>query len=516
MKIINSKQMKEIDKTTITEYKIDDSLLMENAGILSSLEIGKKYPPPQKVAIFIGSGNNGGDGLVIARHLFLKNYDVTIFYIGNSQKSTPNNKKNLLRCKKLNIPIKKINENTNLLNLAHELKSYEIIIDAMLGIGLNKPLEGFYLEIINLLNSINIPAKIAIDIPTGISGNTGEIKTNAFKSHLTITFGLPEIGHILSPARFFCGELIVKNIGFPLELLNDKKFQVNLITKNFVQKTLPERIKYFHKYNFGNVVIFAGSKGKSGAGILASNATLKSGAGIVTSIVPEEINSIMETNLIEVMTYPINLSSSQKAFEKSKKLFEKSDVILVGCGISTEKNVADFLLKIISLKNKIFVLDDDALNILSNHLSLLNNSENTYILTPHIGEMSRLAKTSKEEILKNPIEVSLKFTKTYNVILVLKSCETIITSPTGEVYINIYGNEGMATAGSGDVLAGIIAGIVAQNIKQKKSIFNSTVSAVYIHSIAGRIAMEKQGSFSLTAMDLIKNLPGAFEYVNSV
>lgn len=514
MKVLSSKQMYDIDQKTIKDFRIDDLILMENAGITTVHSILKKYPDKRSSAIFIGSGNNGGDGLVIGRHLFFNNYRVSLFYAGDKRKATKNNKKNFSICRKLNIPIYIIDDTKKFKKYRELINNHDIMIDALLGVGLKAPLKGVYLEIIRYLNLIKDRIKIAVDIPTGLFADSPDIKTEVFKADLTVTFGAPKISHILSPAQDYVGELEIKNIGFPEELLEDHGLKINLITKDAVGKYLPDRISYYHKNDFGNVTIFAGSTGKSGAAILASTASIRSGAGIVTTVTPKEINEVLENNLIEVMTHPVDLNNTEESFKASQMLFENADVILAGCGITTEKKAELFLRKILNLQDKVIVLDADALNIIANDLNMLNK-DNKYILTPHIGEMCRLLKKDKEEIINTRIKISQDFASQYNIILVLKSSETLVVSPEKEVYIDNAGNEGMATAGSGDVLSGIIAGIVAQNLKQNKSIFSSVITGVFLHSLSGKFAKQEKGSHSLIAMDLINNLHKAINYAGT-
>ena len=512
MKVLSSKQMYEIDRKTIIGYGIPDMILMENAGISVVHTILKRYPDKKSAAVFTGSGNNGGDGLVIARHLFQNKYNVTVFYAGDQEKASKSNRKNLSICEKLNIPIVPVNDAKKLKKNNELIKKHEIIIDALLGIGLKTPLKGIYLAAVKYLNSLKNRVKIAVDIPTGMFADSPDIKTEIFRSNITVTFGAPKIALLLSPAREYAGELIVKNIGFPEELLKDKNLKINLATIEHIKKYQPKRVSSFHKNDFGNIAVFAGSTGKSGAAILASNACIRSGAGLVTTVCPQEINQILEKNLIEVMTHPVDLDTPDESFKASMEIFRKADVILAGCGITTQKRAEKFLKNILNLKNKVIILDADALNIIANDLTLLKG-KNTYILTPHIGEMSRLLKKDKKEISDDILGVSQEFAKKNNVILVLKSSETLVVSPDGELFIINEGNEGMATAGSGDVLSGIIAGTAVQNIKQKRSVFHSVLAGVFLHGLAGRFAKEEKGSSSLIASDLINNLSKAINYV---
>ncbi|MBU1077665.1 MAG: NAD(P)H-hydrate dehydratase [Spirochaetes bacterium] len=484
---------------------------MENGGIGVVYSILKKYPKERISAVLAGPGNNGGDGLVIARHLFFSDHSITVFYIGDRKKATKNNRKNLLICKKLNIPVIFIQDKRGLEKYKDLIAHHELMIDAMLGIGLNGPLSGLYLETVRFINSLNNRIRIAVDIPTGLSADTGDVGSDAFRADLTVTFGAPKIGHVFSPAKAFAGEVTVKNIGFPKELLEHDRLKLNLITKEGVQRSqgIPFRKESFHKNDFGHAVIFAGSLGKSGSAIMASRASIRSGAGLVTVIAPEQINEILETNLVEVMTLPVDISGKDNSFNRALPLFDKADVILAGCGITTSSDAAGFLKRILSLKDKVIVLDADALNIISEDLSLLK-SRNQIVLTPHIGEMSRLTGISTDEILKKRIDITRKFAKENQVIVVLKASETIIADPDGNLFINNCGNEGMATAGSGDVLSGIVTGLLSQNIKQGRSILAAVVAGVFLHSLAGDLALEEKGSHSLIASDIIDHLYKAF------
>ncbi len=513
MKIVSSKEMIDIDNSAIYDYKISGLVLMENAGAAVVHTIIKKYPDKKSAAIFVGSGNNGGDGLVIARHLFLSGYKTFIFYIGDKAKASKSNRRNLYICRKMKIPVVFIKDDNGVNRNIDLIKRYDIIIDSILGIGLNSPLKGRYLTLIKELNKLNNKIRIAVDIPTGIYADSPQINSEAFKADLTVTFGALKTAHILSPARSYSGEVIVKNISFPGTLLEKDTLKVNLITKKDFNEFLPVRNRHAYKNDFGNVIAYLGSVGKSGAAILASKSVMESGAGLLTAIIPEEINEVVENNLIEGMTYPIDLDKSDIAFKKCLPFFNKADVILAGCGITADENPEKFLREILSLKGKYIVLDADALNIIAKDISLLK-SNNTFILTPHIGEMSRLTGMDKDMILSDPIKIAQDFSLKHRVILVLKSSETIISNDDGVVFVNNKGNEGMATAGSGDVLAGIITGLLAQNVRQNRPVFEAVIAGVYSHALSGDLAYEEKGSYSLTAIDLIKNLYKVFKYDN--
>ncbi len=514
MKLVTAEQMRNIDKSAIEDYGIPEIVLMENAGRSVAEEIMTQFPTSYGIGVITGSGNNGGDGFVCARHLFINKYNITIFFAGNEEKLTHSAKINYDICKKIGIKFININTESNFQKNKKLLQNCDIIIDAILGTGINSPLRENFKNIVEYINSLK-KYIISIDMPTGIFTDTPDVILPVINANKTITFGLPKISQVLSPARKYIGELKIINIGFPNSVLYDNKnIKLNLLTKEKAIKYLPRRALDAHKGDFGHILFFAGSVGKTGAAIMASKSALKVGAGMVTTICPSEINPILESAMIEVMTLPVNLKNIDEAIKKVMPLIEKVDIIATGCGITTEPYVKEFLSKLLKFENKIFVLDADALNIVAELPKLLENKKSQFVLTPHIGEMARLTKIAIKDVIKNRIKVAQEFARSKNCIVVLKSSETIITSPEEETYICNTGNEGMATAGSGDVLTGIISGILSQNIKQNnKSIFHSAILGVYLHSIAGNIAYKAKGSFSLTASDIIENIHEAFRWL---
>ncbi|MDD5066056.1 MAG: NAD(P)H-hydrate dehydratase [bacterium] len=515
MKILSSKEMYEVDRKSTETYGIPDSVLMENAGIGIARFIRDRFPGQKQVLVLAGPGNNGGDGLVCARHLFRKGYSVRIFLIGDEKKQTANNKKNFQMCRKLKIPIHVIHAMKDLDQDKNILDKSLILVDSILGLGLKTPLTGALEEIVRYLNTLTGKIKISADIPTGLSADHFIPEGIVFKADITITFGAPKISHLFSPARESIGELVCLNIGFPGELLEESRLKMNCLTSALVKEYLPERRKVYHKNDYGHVAVFAGSTGKAGAASLCSEAVLRSGAGLVTTVCPIEINPVLQACFREGMTFPVDMNDPQRALEQSRELLEKADVIVAGCGIGTSKPSRDFLSGILGMNNKTVILDADALNIIAGEPDLLKKQASSLVLTPHLGEFGRLVKMEKEQMLRDIFSIARDFSRQYGCILVLKSSETMVVAPDSSIFVNTIGNDGMATAGSGDVLSGIIAGLASQNIKQKKSLLGSVLAAVYIHSLAGDEAVKVKGKFSLLAGDLISCLPQAFEKILS-
>lgn len=515
MKILTSREMIEIDRKSIRERGISGLVLMENAGRRVAEYIRRKYPGHKNVLVLSGSGNNGGDGLAAARYLKKTGFRPLVLCTGDPARRTESNEHNYRACRRAKIPLISLAGASDLACHEKKIKESRIILDAVLGLGLHSPLKGDLARIIGYFNSLKGKIRISVDIPTGLKADDPLPPGDAFKADATVTFGALKIAHVFSPARTFCGEVAVRDIGFPAELFREEHLKMDLIERDLVRDTLPVRLPYFHKNDFGHAVLFAGSAGKAGAAVLAARAALRSGAGLVTVICPRQIDPVIQTAFPEAMTLPVDLERPEQAFQECRELLARADAILAGCGIGTGKTAAEFFRLLLGLEKKAFILDADALNIISRDLSLLSNRTNSYILTPHPGEFSRLAGKGKDEIMKDPFGCARDFSSRHSVLLVLKSSETMIVSPDGLIHVNNTGNDGMATAGSGDVLAGILAGLCAQNVRRGNPPYVSAAAGVYLHALSGDIARKSTGAYSLLAGDILTCLPDAFKRVSS-
>ncbi len=514
IKVATGEIMQSIDRKAIEKYKIPEILLMEEASRQVCDVIINEFSDREKIGIICGAGNNGGDGIALARRLWMYNKKPEIYLVAPENKLKDLPRTYLTIAKNLNIPVFNISTPNDFNKYKNYIKEKEIIVEAMLGTGSKPPLRGIYNEVVSFLNTLNC-IKISIDIPAGLSADNYKIEGKIFKADYTVTFGLPKISQVFFPSRKYTGKLKIVNIGFPEELLQNNESNYYLVTKEGIKRLLPWREPDNHKGKYGHAVIFAGSTGKTGAAILASNAALAAGCGLVTTICDKKINNILENNLIEVMTQPVDLDNPDVAFKNISQLLRKADVIACGCGIGTEEKVKKFLSLLLSLEEKVFILDADALNIVAENIDLINNSKSRFILTPHIGEMARLVKTKTNEIIENRLTIGKEFARKYGVILVLKSAETTIFTPDEKVYISNNGVEGMATAGSGDVLTGIITGFVTQIVKQNRKILDGVIAGVYLHGLAGTLAQRKHTSFSLTAGKIIDFLGDAIKLVKN-
>ncbi len=472
---------------------IPSSVLMENAGKGVYEFIRTTYPKAKRIALFCGHGNNGGDGFVIARLLKENGCYPEIFLLGDSNKFSPETKRNFELLS--NIPKY---EAAN--SFKQNLDDYDLIVDAIYGIGFRGTLNSQIEMIINKINMAN-SSKIAVDISSGLDADNG-LCDNAFNADYTLTMGAYKYGHFLGQGMDYSGIVNVVDIGFP-----ESAFQgisVNLATRDDI--VYPNRKRSYHKANYGKIAIIAGSSEYKGAAVLAARAALKSGAGLITLFHPPEIDP--STQLTEVMCRPIpqdfynHHKTNDYALHESEILdfIKDYDVLLLGPGIGVSPfstNLVDIITK---HWKKPLVLDADALNILSQNPQWLDRLENA-IITPHIGEFARLCNKTSQDILDNPIRHAVEFSSKYNLVLLLKSSYRLIIA-SGDIRIDISGNDGLATGGSGDVLAGITVSFLGQNL----SPFNAAVSASYLLGTTAEYCNEYLHTPAITPTDIIDNL----------
>lgn len=514
MKIVNGDQMKQLDRMAIDKFGIPGVVLMENAGLSVLEEVLKSIEQKEnkEVMIVCGLGNNGGDGFVLARHLFNKGIPVKVVVVGNPSDIGGDAKKNYEIIHKLNVQIHILVGANNLKKFSETIKGYGVIVDAIFGTGLKREIKGTMKEVIEIMNGSGKEI-ISIDLPSGIGANDGKVYGIAVKADKTVVLELLKIGNIRYPGAEYVGEKIIKNIGIPKAAIESMQLNGNLITRDMIKEILPDRPRDTYKGNYGKVYVVAGSTGMTGAAVLTCKAALRSGAGLLKIPVPQSLNTIMETRLTEAITVPV--AEFKKGIVgigdigKILKTMEESDVIAVGPGSGTSRELEELLRNILENTSKPIVLDADALNSLAKRKELLQLIQSPIVMTPHLGEMARLTEFDIDYINSNRIEVALEFSKKWNAIVVLKGARTVVAGPNGEVYMNETGNPGMSTAGSGDVLTGIVTGFISQGIDPLKA----AVAAVYIHGMAGDIAAEKLGEYGLLASDIVKQLPFAIKEI---
>ncbi|MDF2563985.1 MAG: ADP/ATP-dependent (S)-NAD(P)H-hydrate dehydratase [Massilibacillus sp.] len=514
MKIATAQQMRKIDQQTVHQYGVPEIALMENAGSEVSKAVAQvlKSISGKKVCIFAGKGNNGGDGFVSARHLINQKAKIKVFIIGDIEHMKASAKINLDILKNMGIDILYVENDRDWDKVKIALAFSDCFVDALLGTGFHGALRPEMEKIINMINGMGKPI-VAVDIPSGVEADTGCVRTTAIQATTTVSFGLPKMGLFLYPGAAHTGEVLVADIGIPNVLLTDGNIKQNIINTSMVKSLIVKRPADVHKGNCGRVLIVAGSNGLTGAAVLAASAALRSGAGIVTLAVAQSLQEVVETKLTEVMTYPLAEKKAGvigvTALPELLNLAQKYDVVAIGPGIGRDADTFELVCEFIKQIDKQVIIDADAIQAFCGKGKELSASKMIPVLTPHLGEFSNLVGVSIEDVKSDIIGIARKAAEEFNSIIVLKSARTVVAYPDGNVYINIRGNAGMATAGSGDVLTGIISGLFAQGLLS----YSAAVAGVFLHSFAGDLAAQS-GMVGLIASDIMQALPAARFAIN--
>lgn len=518
MKILNSEQMREIDRKAIEEIGIPGVVLMENAGRNTYHEILKRVPQIQnkKVSILCGKGNNGGDGFVIGRYLLKSGNSPRVYMFAKKEELRGDAKINFEIIDKMHADIIEIVDKNQWRKEKEIIFNSDVIIDALFGTGLKGELGNFWKDVFGYLK--DSPAfKVSVDIPSGLSADTFLLQGPCFKADLTVTMAALKVSHVFPPASEYVGEVVVADIGIPGFLFDDKNYFLELIGINSLKrgKLFLRRKMDSHKGNYGHLLIMAGSLGKTGAAVMAGKSALKIGAGLVTIAAPKSCVPIIASSCEEIMTYPVEETDectfSEKSFEKILEFSKDKDVCVIGPGISTNPSTCSLVLKLLEKIEIPVVFDADGLNCLSSKVGVLKKRKNTTVLTPHPGEMGRILKLNPKKILDNRVSLVRDYCLQNKLYLVLKGWRTLIGTNDGKVYVNPTGNPGMATAGSGDVLSGMIGGILAQG----EDVSDALIKAVYLHGLSGDLAVKKLGEKSLIAGDIIDYIPEAIKKIES-
>ncbi|HVP90361.1 MAG TPA: NAD(P)H-hydrate dehydratase [Terriglobales bacterium] len=510
MRILTARQMRDIDRETIEGIGIPGPVLMENAGLQVVKALQARFPRlrEERVVIVAGKGNNGGDGLVVARHLEAAGVAPKVLLVAAEEDVKGDAALNLAVAARLGIPVAEVRRPDDWRRCRTGLLHATVIVDALFGTGLMKPLEGLYARVVEDINRTRA-FKLAVDIPSGLSSDTFELIGPCVRADLTVCLAAPKIAHVFPPAETCVGELVVAAIGIPPALLEPPELKLEFVEKGRVRPFFRKRKKDTHKGNYGHLLVVAGSLGKAGAAALAGRAALKTGAGLVTVATAAGALPGIARSMMELMTEPLaetlEGTVAAEALPRAVELLEGKDGVLLGPGLSTRPSTAEFVLSLLPKIKVPLVIDADGLNILSVDLRRLRGLGAPAVLTPHPGEFARLTGRSTADVLRYRLEMAPEFARQHSVHLVLKGYRTLTAAPDGRVFVNPTGNPGMATGGSGDVLGGMIA----SEIVQEKDMAGAVLSAVYAHGLAGDLGAEKLGEKGLTAGDIIRFLPAA-------
>lgn len=480
----NAALMKKGDQETIEKFNMPSMVLMERASLKFVETLEETGADLKKILAVCGSGNNGGDGVAIARLLLLKGHNVTVFFAGREEHMTEETR--------LQMQIFQ-NYGGTVITTFPEAE-YTVIIDAVFGIGLSREIQGHYREVIEEMNRRS-GFKAAVDIPSGVSASAGTVLGTAFHADLTVTFACSKLGMILYPGHLYAGKVVTADIGIPEFLFAKDDTCAYTYEPSDIRRLLPARKPNSHKGSYGKVLMVTGSDGMAGAAFLSAKAAYMAGAGLVQIYTPKVNQSVLQTLLPEAI---ITAYESFNPMEINR-LLEAADVAAIGCGIGRSR-LSEEILEYIAAKAKCpLLIDADGLNLLSDRLELLEG-RNNIILTPHMKELSRLLHCSMEELQADRIHRIEEFTNHYPVVCVSKDARTIVSKAGEGMFVNTAGNSAMAKAGSGDVLAGMITGLMAQNMPLMKA----ASLGVYLHACAGDYARAKKGSYSVLAQDLIE------------
>jgi ADP-dependent NAD(P)H-hydrate dehydratase / NAD(P)H-hydrate epimerase len=502
MRILSAEAMREVDRTAIEELGIPSLVLMENAAIGVVDAIGEIYEEAESAAIFCGPGNNGGDGLAIARHLAVRGYDVQVFLVAGRRGMRGDAEVQLGIYRRQGLAIQEVADEDGVVEALEEAREADLIVDALFGTGLSKPLEGLLADLVQGLNDLPVP-RVSVDLPSGLNGSKSEPLGPHIKADLTVTFAAPKIAHVFPPASESVGELVVTDLGIPPELVEEAEEEggaLHLLVGEELSGLLPEREPGTHKGDYGHVLLVAGSPGKAGAAILAARAAVRSGAGLVTAAVPESILDVVDLGSIESMTLPL------RSLDRVLEAVEGKSVLAMGPGLGQEDETVAAIRRIALEVSLPLVLDADGINAFAGRAAELAGRGAETVLTPHPGELGRLLGISTAEVQGDRIAAARRAAVEAEAVVVLKGHRTLVATPGGEVHVNATGNPGMATGGTGDVLTGLIAGLLAQGL----GALDAARLGVYLHGLAGDLAAARTGEAALAAGDLLTYLPAAF------
>jgi hydroxyethylthiazole kinase-like uncharacterized protein yjeF len=511
MKIVTAAEMREIDRATTERFGVPSLTLMENAGSAVTEFAQSSYSAARTFGIICGKGNNGGDGFVAARKLHETRREVLVLLLADPAELHGDAATNYGL-----LPMK-----AAIVKSGEDLKSAasrsvfqcDVLIDAILGTGFRPPVTGLYAEAIAKINAASEPV-IAVDIPSGADADVMGEQTGAIaRADAIVTFTAPRPAHIFG--NLTSGPTVIAPIGSPHEAIQSS-LNLNVITPKDVAPLIGPRPRNSNKGMYGHVLVVGGSLGKAGAAAMAGFSALRAGAGLATIATPRSLLGVVAGYHPEVMTEPLEEtdagSISTRALVAFERVAENKTVLAIGPGISRHPETAEFVRTVVQKSKTPIVLDADGLNAFEGKAGELNGRARTLVLTPHPGEMARLTGLSTAAIQRDRLNVARSFAREHELILVLKGDRTIVAKADGEAWVNTTGNPGMSTGGTGDILTGMVAGMLAQNPRRE---FEAVLAAVYLHGLAGDVARDSLGEHSLVATDLVKTLPEAFRRVRA-
>jgi NAD(P)H-hydrate epimerase len=517
MYLVYATEMQEMDRLTIEAFGIPGRVLMENAGRGATEILLRKKPDihNKSVGIIAGRGNNGGDGFVMARYLVQKGIKVVVYLLTDRDRVVGDAAANLHLLEPLEVPVVELRDREEFCKNIELMLKHDIWIDAILGTGLKSDVKGFFREIIEFINSLK-KYIFSVDIPSGLNSDTGLPCGIAARANATATFAFAKTGHILYPGAEYTGDLEIVDIGIPPHIADEVGPRQYLITPDMVRFHIRSRKPDAHKGDAGHLLVVAASTGKTGAAAMTAGSAMRVGAGLVTLGIPESLNHVLETQLIEAMTFPLpertaGILGGEDAFVKIMALMPGKQCLATGPGLGTDPDTIELICRIVQACEIPIVIDADGLNSLVGRTDILNKLKAPAVLTPHPGEMARLANITTREVQSNRISCAREFALKFNVHIVLKGACTVIAHPDGSIYVNTTGNPGMASGGMGDVLTGIIAGLITQGLSIKKA----AQVGVFLHGATADHLSEKIGPTGFLATEVMDEIPQQIKRVQT-
>lgn len=509
MRVLTGEAMREVERFAIERVGVPGLVLMEHAAIGVADAIGERFPEAWSAAIFCGPGNNGGDGLAVARLLDARGYSVEILLAVPGTPRAGDAEVQAKICRRLGLEIREIRSEAELTSALSSAMERDLIVDALFGTGLGRPLEGLLGRLAASLGDLGRPV-LAVDLPSGLSADSGRLLGPHVTASLTVTFGVPKVAHLFSPAAEAVGELVIADLGIPARLFDSAAGDLRLLTEEHLGQLLQPRAREGHKGTYGHTLVVAGSKGKSGAALLATRAAVRAGSGLVTVAVPEDLLTVLEASSLESMTIGLPIAPDgglgAGALDRLLTAAEGKSVLAVGPGLGTEPSTVEVVRRLIAETRVPVVLDADGLNAFQDRIAELASRESPMVLTPHPAELARLLGGDRDDVTADRAQAVRDAVERSGAVVVLKGHRTLIGDADG-IAVNPTGNPGMATGGTGDILTGLIAGLIAQG----REPVEAAELGVFAHGLAGDLAAERLGELSLSAGDVLERIPDAFE-----
>jgi len=502
MRVLTGREMVALDARAAVEYGLPGLVLMENAGREVATVVRNRYGPTCRVGIVCGPGNNGGDGLVAGRHLYLEGHPVEIWLAAGDDAYRGDALTNLTIARSMGISLRRIPDGENEA-LAEALRGADVIVDAFFGTGFSGIPRPAAAACLRAMNEAGRPV-VAVDIPSGVEADTGALRGEAVRAAITVTFALPKLGCLLYPGAGYCGELVVVPISLPLDRIGVERF---LTEAADVRAVLPRRPREAHKGLGGHVLVIGGSPGLTGAPFLAARGALRAGAGLTTALLPAGLPLVEKPAEVMVGTLPAEPGEGFGAGAAAavNAWFRRADVIAIGPGLGQGAGASELLAAVLRAWTGPLVPDADALNLLAAHPEAAETEHGAWILTPHPGEMARLAAVPIAEVEADRVGFASRLAARWQSTLVLKGVPTIVAMPAGRVWLNPTGDPAMAAGGMGDVLTGAIAGLMGQGVSPG----DAAVAGVYLHGLAGQLAAATLGGPGILAREVADALPAA-------